>query len=156
MTQGERIPDEEWRTIVGNVPLVSVDLVVQHEDSIALGKRANDPAKGEWFVPGGTVQKHERLDDAVHRIAEEELGVTVEIERRLGVYEHFYDVADADVADGKHYVPIGYLVTADSRATETDDQHADLRWEPTPVDTDDLHPYVRAYLVDAGVATDAA
>ena len=156
MTEDTRLPDADWETIVRNVPLVSVDLVVQHEGAVALGKRQNEPAKGEWFVPGGTVHKRERLDDAVHRIAEEELGVSVTIERQLGVYEHLYDVADVDTDDGKHYVPIGYLVTADSRATETDDQHADLRWASTPVETGDLHPYVRAYLSDAGLTADEA
>ncbi|MFC6973711.1 NUDIX domain-containing protein [Halomicroarcula sp. GCM10025709] len=156
MTDEGPVPDDAWATIVRNVPIVSVDLVVQHEGVVALGKRQNDPAKGEWFVPGGTVHKRESLDDAVHRIASEELGVSVRIERRLGVYEHVYDVADVDADDGKHYVPIGYLVTADSRATETDDQHADVRWAPTPVEAGDLHPYVRAYLSDAGLTTDTA
>ena len=150
------VPDETWETVVRSVPLVSVDLVVHHDGGVVLGKRTNQPAKGEWFVPGGTVTKHERLEDAVHRVAREELGVGVTIDRRLGVYEHFYDVADVDTDDGKHYVPIGYLVTADSRATETDDQHADLRWASTPVETGDLHPYVRAYLSDAGLTADEA
>ena len=48
-------------------------------------------------MPGGRVHKHERLDDAVHRVADGEPGIGVEIERRLGAYEHFYD--DADVPD---------------------------------------------------------
>ena len=46
------IPDDEWRTIFANVPLVSVDLVIEHDGGVLLGKRENDPAKGEWFVPG--------------------------------------------------------------------------------------------------------
>jgi hypothetical protein len=49
------IPPSEWRVIVENVPLVSVDLVVEHDGGVLLGKRENEPAQGEWFVPGGTV-----------------------------------------------------------------------------------------------------
>jgi colanic acid biosynthesis protein WcaH len=49
------IPDDEWETIVANVPLVSVDLVIDYDGGVLLGKRENDPAKDEWFVPGGTV-----------------------------------------------------------------------------------------------------
>jgi colanic acid biosynthesis protein WcaH len=95
-----RIPDDEWATVVRSVPIVSVDLVVVHEGRVALGKRHNEPAKGEWFVPGGRVHKHERLTDAVHRVAEAELGLGVAIERRLGVYEHFYGVADVEGPTG--------------------------------------------------------
>ena len=146
-----RIPDDEWATVVRNVPILSVDLVVRREGRVALGKRHNEPAKGEWFVPGGRVAKGERLIDAVHRVAEAELGLDVEIVRRLGVYEHFYDVADVDGADGKHYVPVGFLVTAGAGTARPDDQHETFEWFEPPFEGLDLHPYVRAYLADAGL-----
>jgi len=144
------LPEETWETVVRSVPLVSVDLVVHHDGGVVLGKRTNEPAKGEWFVPGGTVHKHERLEDAVYRIAQDELGVDVTIDRRLGVYEHFYEVADVEDADGKHYVPIGFEVTSESETLAPDDQHADLRVFEPPIEIE-LHPYVREYLGDAGV-----
>lgn len=149
MSDDGRIPDAAWGAIVENVPLVSVDLVVTCDDGVVLGKRTNRPAKGEWFVPGGTVRKNERLAEAVDRIADAELGVTVEIDERLGVYEHFYDTSDVNGVDSKHYVAIGYAVTPDSTAFAGDDQHEELRTFPAP--PPDLHPYVRAYLEDAGV-----
>jgi colanic acid biosynthesis protein WcaH len=62
---------------VTSVPLVSVDLVVRHDGGAVLGRRQNEPAKGEWFVPGGRVHKDERLTDAVHRVARTELGSDV-------------------------------------------------------------------------------
>lgn len=151
---GDRIPDAEWETIVRNVPIVSVDLVVRHGDGVVLGRRRNEPAKGEWFVPGGRVRKNERLEAAVHRVAAEELGTSVRIDRRLGVYEHLYDVADVDADDGKHYVPVGYEVTAVGDGFEPDDQHDALRTFAPPVEDVDLHPYVRAYLADAGILAD--
>lgn len=51
------IPDDEWRTIVANVPLVSVDLVIEYDGGVLLGKRENEPAKGEWFVRMGRCSK---------------------------------------------------------------------------------------------------
>ncbi|QCC52200.1 NUDIX domain-containing protein [Halapricum salinum] len=144
------LSDETWETVVRSVPLVSVDLVVHYDGGVILGKRTNEPAKGEWFVPGGTVRKHESLEDAVQRVANEELGVGVTIERRLGVYEHVYDVADIEDAGGKHYVPIGFEVRAESDSLDPDDQHADLQVFEPPFEID-LHPYVRQYLEDAGV-----
>ena len=53
----EWIPDDGWRTIGRNVPVVSVDLLVLTDDGVVLAKRTNEPAKGEWFVPGGRVRK---------------------------------------------------------------------------------------------------
>ena len=84
----EWIPKDEWETIVRNVPIVSVDLVVKRSDGIVLGKRTNEPAKGEWFVPGGRVQKGETRVEAVHRITEEEFGVSVDVIESLGAFEH--------------------------------------------------------------------
>ena len=152
MADDKPIPADEWETVVRNVPLVSVDLVVETDSGVVLGKRENEPAKDEWFVPGGRVHKHEGLTDAVHRIAGDELGIPVTIERQLGVYEHFYDVADVKGAGGKHYVPIGYHVRpAGDETLQADDQHSSLDVFASPFKELDLHPYVEAYLVDAGI-----
>jgi colanic acid biosynthesis protein WcaH len=148
---GERdrwIPDEEWRTIVANVPLVSVDLVIDHDGGVLLGKRENEPAKGEWFVPGGTVHKNESRTDAVHRVATEELGEAVVIDDCLGTYEHLYETAAVDGVDSKHYLATGYRCRFDAADLEVggDDQHSDFRVFRPPFE--DLHPYVTQYLDD--------
>jgi len=70
----EWIPESDWRTIVQNVPIASIDLLVESPDGVELGKRARQPARGEWFVPGGRVHKGEELTAAVHRVETDELG----------------------------------------------------------------------------------
>lgn len=62
MKREDLLPKDEWKTIVENMPLVSVDLIVLYDSGILLGKRNNPPAKGEWFVPGGLVKKNETLE----------------------------------------------------------------------------------------------
>ncbi|WP_121820762.1 NUDIX domain-containing protein [Halostella salina] len=140
------IPHEDWRTIVANVPLVSVDLVVEHDGGVLLGRRTNEPAKGEWFLPGGTVHKNERRREAVHRVAEAELGESVTIQDQLGTVEHFYDTSEFDDVDSKHYLSTAYHCrpVADEPAFELDDQHGALRVVEPPYD--DLHEYVRTAL----------
>jgi colanic acid biosynthesis protein WcaH len=140
------IPDDEWRTIVANVPLVSVDLVIDHDGGVLLGKRENDPAKGEWFVPGGTVRKNEPRTDAVHRVANEELGEAVVIDECLGTYEHLYETADVDGVDSKHYLATGYRCHFERDDPEIggDDQHSGFRVYRPPFEG--LHPYVTQYL----------
>jgi colanic acid biosynthesis protein WcaH len=144
------IPDEEWEIVVRNVPIVSVDLLVRTPAGLLLLERTNRPARGEWFVPGGRVRKGERLVEAVHRVAREELGVEVEIEASLGAYEHLYDDAETPDAGGKHYLANGFLVRTDATEFDLDDQHGAARiFETLP---GDLHPYVRAYVEAAGLA----
>jgi colanic acid biosynthesis protein WcaH len=179
MEQRTYVADDDWATVVRNVPIVSVDLVVlaplspssaptderpndagdiptetdadvADEWGVVLAKRENEPARGEWFVPGGRVGKGERLTDAVQRVAREELGTEVTVERELGVYEHLYDTADVDDAGGKHYVPTGYVVRAPAASFELDDQHSAVRVFSSAELPDDLHPYTAAYLADAG------
>lgn len=152
MSEDDRpIPPNAWATVVRHVPIVSVDLVVRYDGGVVLGRRRNDPARGEWFIPGGRVRKHERLEDAVRRVGREELGVTVTVVRRLGVYEHFYDVAEVPDADGKHYVPVGYVVEPDGDEFCPDDQHEGFRVFEPPFEDIDLHPHVTDYLQDAGL-----
>jgi colanic acid biosynthesis protein WcaH len=136
----------EWRAIVENVPLVSVDLVIEHDGGVLLGKREIEPAKGEWFVPGGTVLKNEVRTEAVHRVAEEELGESVFIDDCLGTYEHFYDTSEIEGVDSKHYVATAYRcqLEHDDPDLSGDDQHSMLEVFHPPLN--DLHPYVERYL----------
>jgi colanic acid biosynthesis protein WcaH len=142
------ISPSEWRAIVENVPLVSVDLIVEHDGGILLGKRENEPAKGEWFVPGGTVLKNEARTEAVHRVAEEELGEPVVIDECFGTYEHFYDTSEIEGVDSKHYVATAYrcYLEHDDPDLSGDDQHSALDVFYPPFN--DLHPYVERYLDD--------
>lgn len=144
------IPDDVWANIVAHMPVPSVDLVVDCADGVLLARRQNEPASGEWFVPGGRVRKGEPIRETVSRVAREELGIDVSIQTELGTYDHFYETADMEDAGGKHYVAHGYRVTPDSEVIELDDQHDDSDVFSTD-DLPDLHPYVEAYLTDAGL-----
>ena len=143
------IPDDTWRTVVRHVPIVSVDLIVRHGGGVVLGRRTHPPARGEWFVPGGRLRKGESIDEAVDRVAREELGVAVTVDSRLGVYEHHWDESEFDDVATKQYVPVGVVVSPLDDAFVADDQHAELRVFEPPFP--DLHPYVETYLRDAGL-----
>ena len=146
MSDEKPIPPEEWEAIVANVPLVSVDLVVEHDGGVLLGKRENEPVKGEWFVPGGTVLKNESRSDAVHRVADEELDQSVVIKDCLGTYEHFYDTSEIEGIDSKHYVATAYHCHLEDENPDFsgDGQHSVLEVFYPPFN--DYHPYVERYL----------
>ncbi|HPA16112.1 MAG TPA: GDP-mannose mannosyl hydrolase [Verrucomicrobiae bacterium] len=130
-------PRQRQVEIVRNTPLISIDLVIEDGAGRALvGMRANEPAKGCWFVPGGRVLKDERLDDAFARVLFREVGW-----RRhrgeaelLGAYEHFYDANFAhEPGVTTHYVVLAYrMVVPDPPPVQPDDQHEHLEWMTIP------------------------
>ena len=138
------IPADDWRTIVTNVPIVSVDLVIRRDGGVVLGRRTNEPAKGNWFIPGGRVLKGETRREAVGRVAAEELGIEVEIVESLGAFEHLYDTSDVSGVDSKHYLANGYVVDVVDGKPEPDDQHDTFRVFRSPPEP--CHEYVRAYV----------
>lgn len=138
--------------VVRHAPLVSIDLVVENAaGEVLLGLRNNEPAKGYWFVPGGSIRKGERLADAFAQVARDELGLSLKIgdARFLGVFEHLYDTNFAEVPGvGTHYVVLAYRVTLpDGAAPRPDAQHGAMRWWPWDRIVADpaVHPYTRAY-----------
>jgi NAD+ diphosphatase len=58
-------------------PIVGVGAVVIDGDRVLLVRRANEPLKGEWSIPGGAVEAGETLQAAVAREVLEETGVHV-------------------------------------------------------------------------------
>src|SRR5260221_488110 len=56
-----------------------VDAVILDGDRVLLVKRANEPLKGEWSLPGGAVDVGETLEQAVARESKEETGFDVEV-----------------------------------------------------------------------------
>ncbi len=146
MKQEKQVPPDVWETIVANVPIVSVDLITFYNGGLVMGRRRNEPAMDEWFVPGGRVMKNERLREAIHRISQEELGTTISVEGCLGTYEHMYETSELENVDSKHYVANAYVCTAKNREFVTDSQHSEIKiFHELPKN---LHKYVRDYLKD--------
>ena len=59
------IPIEQFKTVVENTPLISIDFIVENsEGKYLLGKRTNAPACGYWFTLGGRILKDEPIAEA--------------------------------------------------------------------------------------------
>ena len=80
---------EEFDDIYSKVPRLTVEIVLRDKEGhILLSKRAIEPCKGQWHLPGGTVRFGEPLLAAVRRIAKRELAITVQAARNTGVIEY--------------------------------------------------------------------
>ena len=89
-------------------PIVGIGVVIVRDCRIALIKRANEPSKGKWTIPGGLVELGESVEEAVIREAKEETCLEIEDPQLIDV------VGNVDLdSNGKvkyHYVIIDYLV----------------------------------------------
>ena len=67
-------------------PKVATAVVVEQDGGIVLGRRAIEPAYGEWCLPGGFVNDDEDPAAAAVRECREEINVEVELTALLGIY----------------------------------------------------------------------
>lgn len=77
----------EFKEIYSKVPRLTVDLIIKTEQGILMLKRSHKSWKDMWHLPGGTVMIREKAEDAVKRIALEELELKIKPIKFLGYME---------------------------------------------------------------------
>ena len=86
-------------------------------------RRAHDPGRGRWSLPGGRVEHGESLEQAVHREVAEETGLLIGIVGLAGIRE----VLPRDGATG-HYVVLSYAALWRSGEVVLNDEHDEFKW----------------------------
>jgi colanic acid biosynthesis protein WcaH len=152
-----------FKTVIENTPLVSIDLCLIFEGKILLGKRNNQPLKGEWFTPGGRILKNETWKDCLERIAASELGLKVADSdqfRLMGVWDNFYNNSAVSDSISTHYVNLPHYMCFEQRPrVQFDEQHNDISWFDLEEVSNSIgfHLYMRKYaswLIKAGSKND--
>ena len=142
-------PKREYPTF----PIVGVGVLIQKEDEYLLIKRAANPDKGLWSVPGGLVEVGERAVDAAVREALEETGMVVDVRERLGVVDKIeYD------DEGRvryHFVILQFLAYPVRGVMKPMDDALDAVW----VTREQLRDYeitgsLKRFLLDIGLYPD--
>lgn len=132
LSRSFRVLDEQtFKTVVESTPLVSIDLCLVYDGQLLMGLRQNEPLKGQWFTPGGRLIKNERWQDGLVRIANTELGLTVELDNfeLMGVWDHFYDNSAINESISTHYVNLPHVCFLESEPElSLDSQHESVRW----------------------------
>ena len=145
------IPSDLYSQILEHMPIPCIDFVLCHKGKVLLTYRTQEPAKGQWWVQGGRVFKHESLHDAVQILAKREIGSEVEIIKQIGGYEYHSDKAAFGVKNGTHAFVIVYLAkpSNDNFYVSMDKTHSKYKW----IDKieGDLDPYVKKVIKDSGV-----
>jgi 8-oxo-dGTP diphosphatase len=93
---------------------------------VLLVKRANEPFKGQWAIPGGFVDIDEELDDAAARELKEETGL------RGVKLEQMYTFGGIGRDPRGRQITICYLgiIENDNTAVKGGDDASEARWWP--------------------------
>jgi 8-oxo-dGTP diphosphatase len=91
-------------------PVVGVGGVVIESGRALLIRRGGEPLRGQWSIPGGTLELGESLEQGVARELLEETGLNVRVLDFLEVFDRIY-VEPSAAASGPrfHFVIIDYL-----------------------------------------------
>jgi colanic acid biosynthesis protein WcaH len=140
------------KCIVKNTPLISIDLIVRNkEGKILLGLRKNRPAQNYYFVPGGRIFKNETIEEAFKSISENELGISLDINKAkfLGVYQHFYEDNFFGDDFGTHYVVLAYEILVSDIPELPEEQHSNYIWMSPEeiIKSRNVHQYTKNYFL---------
>jgi len=116
-------------------PVVGVGAVIVADGRVVLVKRAHEPLKGEWSLPGGSVEVGETLADAVAREVLEETGLRVRVGSLIEVLDRVHRSSDGRVE--YHFVLLDYRCTVLSGVLSHGSDASDACW----VSRDDLPKY---------------
>ena len=135
----EPLPTAQFDWIFSRVPRLTVEVVISSpEQGVLLSLRDIEPCRGMWHLPGGTVRFGEPVADAVKRVAQQELGLTVSVGPLLGYIEypsHYNNGLDS---------PVGLAFTAEVTAAEA--MPPSCRWFTTL--PDNMHDEQRRFLIE--------
>ena len=147
MTESQQ-SDSRWYPAY---PMVAAHPLVLKDGRLLLVKRAKEPSKGKWSIPGGRIELGESVYEAARREVLEECSINIEIERLLDVEDMI--LKDDDGRISYHFV-IVYLIaryaTGDIKANS---ESADIGWfTPAEIAGLDMHPLLRSVLARAGLS----
>ncbi len=87
-------------------PIVGVSAVIFVDKSVLLVRRKQEPAKGQWSLPGGAVELGEGILEALARELQEELSVKIAVGGLVGVFDKIFHDHKNQVQ--YHYVVVDY------------------------------------------------
>ncbi|HEV8573989.1 MAG TPA: NUDIX domain-containing protein [Dehalococcoidia bacterium] len=148
------IPATLYAEIVRMLPIACVDLLVQDEcGRVLLLKRANEPARGQWWFPGGRINFGETRVEAAKRKLVEECGIEAERVTELGTHDVILEMAPPDRL--RHGVTtLFHLEIRDAGRITMDPQSVAADWRrPAEWQHERLHPFVAACLDRVGRPT---
>jgi len=107
-------------------PLIGVGAIIVEDNRVVVVRRAHEPLKGQWSVPGGVLELGETLHSGAAREALEETGLVVEVGEVLEVFDRI--LRDGYGRVQFHYVLIDFLCRRVSGELRAGEDASEARW----------------------------
>jgi len=105
-----------------------VACIIDRQQRVLLTRRCIEPFCSQWVMPGGKIDHGEAIGAALHREVREEVGLEVQIEGLIDVFEHL-----AVGSRGDHYVILYYRCTPTSFELHPNGEECtEALWVPAP------------------------
>ena len=125
------IPAPLFKKILASVPVPTIDFVIVRKSKgkkeFLLGKRANKPFRGRWFIIGGHILWGETLDQAVKRQFKKELGFIPKNYQFLFIYSLINPPGNLGVPYNS-ILHIYQINLADKEKFHLNSENSELKW----------------------------
>jgi 8-oxo-dGTP diphosphatase len=131
-------------------PMVGVGAVVVTDGKLLMVKRAKEPSKGKWSIPGGGIEVGETLEEAVERETLEECSIKVKVEKLLDATQNI--LRDENGRVKFHFVIVDFVCKYISGVARARSDAGECRWVPQKeIETLDVSSTLRDMLKRKGV-----
>lgn len=145
---------EEHTFIEESVALLCVEILIvdslEHPSKVLLVKRAEEPALGQWFQPGGMIRKNEPARVAALRKAKEELGVEVTLGPFIGAYRSFFMPGHRNNPSGTDACSLVFMGTVSPSASSQVDATSSA-WAWKQFSDPEIASFPKRFIVDSGL-----
>jgi ADP-ribose pyrophosphatase YjhB (NUDIX family) len=115
-------------------PVVGVGAVVVRDGKALIVKRAHEPRKGEWSLPGGLLELGESLQDAVRREIKEETSLDIDVGPIIETFDRVHRDDHGKIR--YHFVIVDFLCWANGGDAAPGSDADGVAWV-TPAEIDD-------------------
>jgi len=97
------------------------DMVLVEDGKVLLIKRAYEPFKGQWAIPGGRLEGDETAEQCAAREMKEETGLDIEIIKLTGLYSD-------PARDPRKIITVGFIVRRIGGEVAAGDDAGEAQW----------------------------
>ena len=137
------IPQKDYDEIQKKTCVVCVDVLIIYNNRCLLLKRDIEPAKGQFWFPGGRIHKMELIQDAAIRKAKEEVNVDCDFKKIVSIEETIFFNKNDMITDIHTINICCELLPLSLDNLKIDNFHSSHKWVSlTDVNKLKLHPAV--------------